>query len=228
MTRPFTTQQKQAGRSSWWKTVFWITETFTYDDLCAVLECTQVPCCSILHDADIYDSDCTDNWSGVSHCAGEFKKIHAHVIFRFDSLKSAANVNELLSPVSFAYNNHVEKCIVPSACQRYLCHLDSPDKAQYQIEDVRCFSGFVYEPYKKLSPEAKAALVPEIIRFIEESRISSYAQLCKWAAFSRPELIPVVMKDFAFGFKTVCESVARRESLRNSVDPDDECDTVIL
>ena len=218
MSRPFTAQQKQAGRSSWWKTVFWITEGFTYDDLCSVLENLQVPCCSILHDKDVFESDMRDDATGAEYAAGELKKLHAHVIFRFDSLKSAANVNELLEPVTFAYNGYVEKCIVPSACQRYMCHLDSPDKAQYQIEDVRCFGGFVYEPYKKLSPEAKAALVPEIIRFIEDNEICSYAHLVKWAAFSRPELIPVVMKDFAFGFKTVCESVARRKGLRDSAD----------
>lgn len=203
----FGNNQKQHGRSNMWQTVVWLTDVFDYEHLKGFLDGLQIPCCSVCHNKDCYDSDVTEDGK-LKHVAGAAKPIHAHVIFKFDSLKSLAQVQDLCAGIKFATNDHFEKCVAPSACMRYLCHLDHPEKVQYAIEEVDTFSGFSYDPFKKLSPEAKAALIPEIIKYIEEERISSYAYLCRFVAFNRPELIPVVMKDFSFGLKCYCESLA--------------------
>lgn len=234
--RNWQSNEKTQGRSNRWQFVCYFNDEltvrslkFTPDDLAAFLTVLQVPAGFIVHDKDTYDAPQFDDDGNKVAETGDAKKLHAHVLLEFDSLKSGDQVRDLLAPIAPFYTGHVEKCIVPSACHRYLCHLDNPEKAQYKPEDVRCLNGFVYEPSVKLSPEARAALIPEIIRFIQENQISSYAHLCKWAAFERPELVPVVLKDYAYGLKCVCESVAKSHALRDSADREtDDSSTLYL
>lgn len=64
---------------------------------------------------------------------GNYKKTHRHLLLKFHSLKSQAQVQAIISP----FTNVL--CVVVSNLKqyaRYLIHADNPEKYQYDFNDV--------------------------------------------------------------------------------------------
>lgn len=106
------------------------------------------------------------------------KKKHIHVMIDFGSgqNKSYDQVFELTSQL---------KGSIPIICQnrsamiRYFVHKDNPEKHQYDINDLRSFSGFEYhQAFENYSNEI------QIYKFIEDiifdNMIYNYAVLCRY------------------------------------------------
>lgn len=102
----------------------------------------------------VYPESAPDNWKEVlfSHCVpafisplhdkdinptGEPKKPHYHVMLMFEGKKSIAQVEEIFKTI-----NGVGCEIVKSVrgYARYLCHLDNPEKHQYDVSEVTCLA----------------------------------------------------------------------------------------
>ena len=77
---------------------------------------------SPLHDKDI-------------NLTGEPKKPHYHVLLEFPGPTTYKNVKENITDV---LNQPIPKVVMTlRGAYRYLCHLDNPEKAQYDINDIR-------------------------------------------------------------------------------------------
>lgn len=63
---------------------------------------------------------------------------------------------------------------------RYLCHLDNPDKAQYNIEDVVSLCGADYIDTINLITD-KYKILSEMINFCEKYNVSSFYLLSKYS-----------------------------------------------
>lgn len=74
----------------------------------------------------------------------------------------------------------------PRGCARYWCHLDNPDKAQYDRKDVTCIGGADYDELVN-SVADEILIVREIFNFCEEHRITSYRKLMIWCRYFKPE-----------------------------------------
>lgn len=119
------------------------------------------------------------------HCddinaTGESKKPHHHILFMFDSVKSPDQVKEIAdylnSPVPMKQDSAV-------GAARYLCHLDNPEKAQYEICDVIEFGGADYlSLINRISD--KYRLIAEMMDWCDEQGQYSFAALMR---FSRSE-----------------------------------------
>ena len=74
--------------------------------------------------------------------SGEPKKPHYHVLLMFEGVK---DYETQVKPI-FAEIGGVGREMVNSArgYARYLCHLDNPEKAQYEPSEVRCMGGADY------------------------------------------------------------------------------------
>lgn len=126
--------------------------------------------CSPLHDADIDDE-------------GKTKKAHYHVLFHFNTLKSLKQVRELLPCAARSEIMHNFKSSV-----RYLCHLDQPEKAQYDESAVRsCQLDYeACKDYKKAeranARSEKTAVLQEIAVFILEQGICNFAEFMRYCA----------------------------------------------
>lgn len=145
------------------------------DNWVSILESTHVAIAvSPLHDKDVYTDD-----DEPEHVAGTLKKAHWHVVFYFESLKSPQQVLNLLERLSV---NHVEPVESPTAYNRYLCHLDSPDKARYDVADVIKLNGAQCDMSKpKPTRDEQRVIRDAILRFIEDSNISEYGELTLYA-----------------------------------------------
>lgn len=132
--------------------------TVIYDDSCIdKINDLHIPCfISPWHDNDI-------------NATGEKKKPHRHVLFNFDSVKSIEQVRDVVEQIGGVGCEQVDS---NRAYARYLCHLDNPDKAQYNINDVLTIGGLDYIDLIN-SVASVYATLDEIIDYLLKNNVTS-------------------------------------------------------
>lgn len=105
------------------------------------------------------------------------KKPHFHVVIAFEGKKSIEQAKEL-----FDKFNGVGCEVVQSirGYARYLCHLDNPEKVQYDISQVKSFGGADYVTTIGL-PTDKYKALGEMMAYCHEHQIVSFAVLAEIA-----------------------------------------------
>ena len=130
-----------------------------------------IPCfISPLHDKDVNPN-------------GEPKKPHYHVMLMFDSVKTEEQAKEVFNMIG-GVGLEVVKSLRGYA--RYLCHLDNPEKAQYDTNDVVCISGADYISIIGLAIDKLKAL-DEMMDFCDEYDVVSFYVLSKYARAHRSD-----------------------------------------
>lgn len=124
---------------------------------------------SPLHDKDINPT-------------GEPKKPHFHVMLMFDGKKSMEQVAEIFASIC-GVGCEVVKSVRGYA--RYLCHLDNPEKAQYDTSAVRCIAsdyigtiGLAIDKY---------VAIGEMQDFCEKYNVFSFYALSGYARANRQD-----------------------------------------
>ncbi len=112
---------------------------------------------------------------------GEDKKEHYHVVIMFESTKTAEQAIEIFTKIGGV---GCEKVNSIRGYARYLCHLDNPEKAQYNQDDVHCLGGADYFATIGL-PTDKYKAIKEMIDFCNESGIISYSDLLEYCSVER-------------------------------------------
>lgn len=144
---------------------------------------------SPLHDKDINPT-------------GEAKKPHYHVVLMFEGKKSVSQVVEVFETIK-GVGCEVVKSLRGYA--RYLCHLDNPEKAQYEPSKVRCIAsdyigtiGLAIDKYVAIS---------EMQDFCDKYNVVSYYALARYARGHRQDW-----------HRVLCDSgaVAMREYLQSA------------
>lgn len=86
----------------------------------------------ILHNKDKYEKDEINEDTGeIEHKRGELKKEHWHVLITFPNARSEENIKAILGNEKL----HIEKSSFYEMT-RYLIHLDSPHKYQYNSQEI--------------------------------------------------------------------------------------------
>lgn len=116
------------------------------------------------------------------------KKSHYHVMIMFDSVKTieqATEVFEAIGGVGVEIVNSVR------GYARYLCHLDNPEKYQYDKGFVKSLYGADYDEIIGLALDRYIA-IREMICFCRENGIYSYAELFRFAMDNRQDWFRVL------------------------------------
>lgn len=148
---------------------------------------------------------------------GEVKKEHYHVIIMFDGVKTteqAAAVFEKIGGVG---------CEVVQSLRgyaRYLCHLDNPEKHQYQTDDVCQLCGADYTAVIGLATDRYKAIA-EMIDFCRNNEVFAYAELMEYAMLHRSDWFrvlcdngTVVVKEYLKSLMWYSHERAARTSVR--------------
>lgn len=143
-----------------------------------ILESTHVAIAvSPLHDRDIWTE--SDEEIDALHVAGTQKKAHWHLVMYFESLKSYQQALGVVSSLGIKYVEAVES---PTAYNRYLCHLDSPEKAQYERKDIVLLNGAKCDQSKPKPTADELQVVRDaILEFVKENGITEYSELVFYA-----------------------------------------------
>lgn len=140
---------------------------------------------SPLHDKDV-------------NADGSPKKPHHHLLIMFDNHKTAKQVYEVMSQITEKSQNG-SLCgvapIVPHECKvadrgamvRYFCHLDNPDKTQYDTAELKGFNGADVAELLKRSLSEQQSILIAIEEFCEENDITEICVLAKAIRYSEPE-----------------------------------------
>lgn len=133
---------------------------------------------------------------------GEVKKAHYHVILMFDGVKTVDQAKEVFEKIG-GVGCEVIKSIRGYA--RYLCHLDNPEKAQYQPDEVRSLCGADYSSVIGLVID-KYKAIKEIINFCRDNMIVSYSDLLEFAMDERPDWFRVLCDNGSYVVKEYLKS----------------------
>lgn len=125
---------------------------------------------SPLHDADL-------------NATGEEKKPHWHVVLAFSGPKTEKQAQELADSVN---GTKVQAVSSMRSYARYLCHLDNPEKAQYEPSQVVVLGGIDYLDMISSAADIDTA-ISQMEQWCDDNGIFSYAQLCRYARQNRPD-----------------------------------------
>lgn len=112
---------------------------------------------------------------------GEPKKPHWHVVVMFEGKKSMDQVTELFNLIGGVGCEVVKST---RGYARYLCHLDNPEKAQYNQEDVRSMGGADYIGTIGLIID-KYKAIGEMIDYCMANEVYSYSSLLEYCRMER-------------------------------------------
>lgn len=130
---------------------------------------------SPLHDKDINPN-------------GTPKKPHYHVMLMYEGPKTRQQAHELFQQIGGVGTEIVNSL---RGYARYLCHLDNPEKAQYDREQVKCLCGADYSNAIGL-PTDKYKALSEMMCFCDEYNIDSFYKLSNYAAQNRMDWFRVL------------------------------------
>lgn len=137
----------------------------------------------------VYDESVPDDWVGIlrrSHCAfaispihqpdDECKKPHYHVVFYSGNGPITLQAAKSKIPAEVPANDYVEITASSSGYQRYLIHLDDPEKEQFPegINAITLINGFPLDLTRELSKSEKAKIRLELMRIIRENGVTEY------------------------------------------------------
>lgn len=125
---------------------------------------------SPLHDQDINES------------SGDKKKAHYHVMVMFEGVKTQEQWHQIRDSIGGVGDEIINSS---RGYARYLCHLDNPEKHQYNKADVSCFGGANYEDVINCNRDRYQA-IREMLAFIRQYNIKTYADLMDYAAENEP------------------------------------------
>lgn len=104
---------------------------------------------------------------------GELKKPHYHVMLMFDSPKNFENqIKPIFEKIGGVGRENVNSA---RGYARYLCHLDNPEKAQYNVNNIQALGGADYRKITLL-PSDTTQILKDIFRYINENNIRYLAQ----------------------------------------------------
>lgn len=112
---------------------------------------------------------------------GEAKKPHYHVMIMFENVKTreqAMEIFDLIGGVGCEVVNSIR------GYARYLCHMDNPDKVQYNTEDVHALAGADYADIIGLAIDKYKAL-GEMLDYCDEYGVNNIGDLIMYCRQER-------------------------------------------
>lgn len=137
---------------------------------------------SPLHDRDV-------------NADGTAKKPHNHWVALWDNQTTYENAKAVFDAVGAVMppKNPKPGCPKPYAVNvrsalRYLCHLDNPEKAQYDPNDVTPINATLADYFELISSAGDDDLVLDAITdYIDEHKVTSFAAFIRYCKQERPE-----------------------------------------
>ena len=145
---------------------------------------------------------------------GEIKKAHRHVLLMFPSPRSEKQAKEIFDQIGGVGMETVQ---TTRGYARYLCHLDNPEKYQYDKSEVIAFGGADYSAIITLPGDTDETL-REIFKFIRENEIISFAKFIDIAADNNPDWFRIATAQRSYVIDKYIKSFAWELEYRDADD----------
>lgn len=134
---------------------------------------------------------------------GSPKKAHWHVVLAFDTVKSYSQIKEITDQINAPIPQAVNSLV---GTIRYLAHLDNPEKAQYNVEDIETGGNFPLAEILKKSPSERKAIVRDIYQYILDHDLTEYHEIVDYAFLHNDEWFEVLTNGYTLFFTSVLKS----------------------
>lgn len=162
-----------------------------------VLDNAHVECLiSPLHDKDVNPD-------------GTQKKPHWHVMVMFSSVKTRKQASVLRDAVGGVGWENVAST---RGYARYLCHLDNPEKAQYNQEDIVELGGADYSDIIRRATDTVKA-VREMMKYIRDNDIMFYSDFVDYCVENRPEWFESLVNHNTYAVYTYIKARSKKLEL---------------
>lgn len=109
---------------------------------------------------------------------GSLKKPHFHCLLLFPSKKSYSQAKELTDQLHAPIPKKVAS--VPGLV-RYFAHLDDPQKAQYDPQEIQSFCGADASTYLTMTEKDRHEVLKELTGYILSKHLTSFSEVVKAA-----------------------------------------------
>ena len=106
----------------------------------------------------------------------------------FDSVKTLEQAESIFNTIGGVGCERVNSI---RGYSRYLCHLDNPEKSQYNVDDVRCLCGADYTSCIGLATD-KYKAIREMMHYCIDNSIYSYSDLLLYCSEERSDWFRVL------------------------------------
>lgn len=114
---------------------------------------------------------------------GEAKKPHYHVLVMWDGPRSRKLMEERFKELGGV---GCQACNSARGYARYLCHLDNPEKYQYDVDAIEAFGGADYAEVTEMESDRRK-MVAEMCVWCRETGCISFAELMDYARVHRDD-----------------------------------------
>lgn len=136
---------------------------------------------------------------------GRPKKAHNHALALWDNPTSYENAKAIADAIGAVMPPKNPKPGTPKpwavnvrTAARYLCHLDNPEKAQYDPQDVTCINCNISDYFELINSAGDDdAMIDEITDFIDANNIVSFAAFVRLCKQEHPEWKRLVYHKYA-------------------------------
>lgn len=146
---------------------------------------------SPLHDSDINPD-------------GEIKKPHHHVLIMFDSVKTIEQFDDFSKTFGGVGKEKVNSI---RGYARYLCHLDNPEKASYDINSVISIGCEDYFDIISL-PTDKYGNIRDMMRYCIDNDITNFSDLLLYASENNESWFRCLVDNGTYVIKEFLKSVS--------------------
>lgn len=104
---------------------------------------------------------------------------HYHVVYRHPNTVAIDFVRNWIQEQGIkVYNNFILGLHHPRNYQRYLVHMDNPEKEQFHVNDIEVVNNFPLDLSKEMSETERFEMQMEIESFIDEYNVLEYSVMC--------------------------------------------------
>lgn len=151
---------------------------------------------------------------------GQPKKKHKHVLLMFGGVKSYEQVKEITDKLGAPIPQRVHNA---KAMVRYMAHLDNPDKAQYNPEDIKAHGGVDLAELMRPNSSERYTLIKEMMTFIKDNGITEMQDLLDFALEARfDDWFPLLCDSCAYIIGTYIKSQRHRAQTPEEVASDED------
>jgi hypothetical protein len=140
---------------------------------------------------------------------GESKKHHYHILLMYEGVKTNEQVRQVFDLIGGVGLEVVQSL---RGYARYLCHLDNPEKVQYDTDDVKCLCGADYYGIIGL-PTDRYKVISDIMDFCKEQHIDVYADLVDYCRESRYDWFRVLCDNGTYVISRYLKSISWRKKV---------------
>ena len=171
-------------------------------------------CCVLYPDCVSYDTDNVIKALSAEHLTfalspihdkdldddGNIKKSHYHLLLAYSSATTLNNIRGWFNACGMPESDlhAVRVCASGVGYYRYLTHMDNPEKAQYDVNDIRVFndSDEIFKKFSKTSSEKIDDLV-RLFQLVDELNTISFHSLLQYLMLNERDLFKLLTSSSA-------------------------------